>query len=57
MTSYKQDKDFQAIIQEMIPSDALSSAIDYISHNLDPEDVFDEKTLSVWAENNGYIKE
>ncbi|HRP33524.1 MAG TPA: hypothetical protein PKV73_16625 [Agriterribacter sp.] len=35
---------------------ALDNAIDWISQNLDPDDVFDSKQLSTWAENNGYVE-
>ena len=31
--------------------------VEWIGDNLEPEDVFDEKALSAWAEFNGYVPE
>ena len=33
----------------------LDSVMDFIRDNYNPEDIFSEKTLKQWAENNGYI--
>ena len=38
-------------------SSALDNAIDWISDNLNPEDVFPVSDLETWAEENNYIKE
>lgn len=40
-----------------IGTGALDSAIDWISHNLDPQEVFSDKDLEYWAEKNGFKKE
>lgn len=42
--------------RELINSDPLDIAIDFISDQLEPEDVFSESKLQDWAENNGYVK-
>lgn len=34
----------------------LDESINWISCNLEPEDVFDNSLLEAWAEENGYIK-
>ncbi len=57
MPTVRQDRDFRDIVREMIGDSVLQEAIDYISSNLDPDEVFDEKDLKNWAENNGYVKE
>lgn len=54
MPSSRQESDFVSFI---IPSNILSEAIAWIADNLDPEDIFDEKELKQWADNNGYVKE
>jgi hypothetical protein len=56
MTSVKQERDFkEAVVNNNIPDGILGDAVDWISHNMEPEDVFSEKDLISWAENNGYI--
>lgn len=40
-----------------ISSSALDTAISFIGSNFNPQDVFSDKDLENWAENNGYIKE
>ena len=35
----------------------LDEGIGWIKSNLNPEDVFDEGQLEMWASTNGYIKE
>ncbi len=35
----------------------LDEIIDFIKENYDPENVFEEDVLSLWATNNGFIKE
>ena len=32
----------------------LDAVIDWLKENMEPQDVFTEKQLSEWAENNGY---
>lgn len=53
-TTYKQD---QAFLESMIDSGFLERALDWISHNMSPEDVFTESALENWADENGYVKE
>ena len=36
-------------------SEKLQAAIDWISDNLDPEDVFTDDQLEKWSENNDYV--
>lgn len=36
-------------------SDIVDDIIKVVADNTSPEDVFDIDTLSVWAENNGYV--
>jgi hypothetical protein len=36
---------------------ALDNAIDWISRNLNPDDIFGDKELSAWAKQNGFVKE
>jgi hypothetical protein len=59
MPTTTQNRDFKSTIEdELIPRDFLEDiVIPWINRNLEPDDVFDEKDLKNWAENNGYIKE
>lgn len=50
-TTVRQDSEF---VSAVISSSLLEDAIDWIQNNLNPEDVFDEKTLDTWADENGY---
>lgn len=54
MTTYTQDKKF---INEVIGDSLLEDAIDWISHNLSPEEVFEEAELENWARQNGFVEE
>lgn len=62
MPTGKQDSDFASSMEEDVKTEitvgkgALDNAIWWMQKNLDPDDVFDEKQLSAWAESNGYIK-
>lgn len=40
-----------------ISKTALDVAIEFISSEFDPDDIFSTVKLESWAENNGYIKE
>lgn len=53
-TTSKQDGDFAAWV---IPGSFLEDAIEWISKNMEPEDVFGLEKLSAWAEENGYVEE
>lgn len=58
MTTTNQDRDFiKNVLQGNINDALLGDAIDWIRANLEPDDVFPEKPLQSWAENNGYILE
>jgi len=54
MTTKKQE---EAFLSTLLPNSLLDEAIDWIASNLNPEDVFSDNSLEVWAENNGYTKE
>ena len=54
MTTPKQDKEF---VETVISTTLLEDAIEWISRNMNPEDVFKENDLETWAESNGYVKE
>ena len=47
----------KSFIEEIVPSSFLEDAVEWISVNLHPEDVFDEGTLDEWALDNGYVLE
>lgn len=51
MTTANQDNEF---IAALISRDLLEEAISWIAKNLNPEDVFDRRTLEAWANDNGY---
>lgn len=53
MTTSSQDRDFR---DEIFGTEKLEVAIDWISTNMSPADVFDEELLQAWAEENGYVK-
>lgn len=52
-TTHAQDADF---ISAVLPSNLLEVAIDWISANLSPEDVFADSDLDTWAIDSDYIK-
>lgn len=60
MPSTSQDKSFSeemnGSVETTISHSALDNAIEWISGNLSPDDVFSEKQLKEWAENNGYAE-
>jgi len=53
-TTSGQDRDF---ISSLISSHLLEDAIDWISQNMEPADVFSKKDLEDWAEGEGYVEE
>ena len=59
MPSSVLDNEFASEMQQYVEihKSALDNAIEWIAKELDPEDVFSEKQLSKWAEDNGFIKE
>jgi hypothetical protein len=61
MPTTSQDKAFAEEMKDQIDeikmsSTALDAAISWIGDNLNPDDVFSEKQLQSWAENNGYAE-
>lgn len=42
--------------RDVFGTSALDDAIEWIKNNLNPEDVFDNATLSEWAEDNDYVE-
>jgi hypothetical protein len=57
MRSAKNDREFKEEIADQLPADLLDTAINWITRNLSPDEVFDEKQLDDWADDNGYVKE
>ena len=53
-TTAQQDRDFR---DHLINTAILEEAIEWIRKNLNPGEVFDEKDLKTWAEENGYMEE
>ena len=47
----------RAIDKQRFGNDVLDYIIDWISCNLEVEDVFDTNDLEEWAESSGYVKE
>jgi len=56
MSTASQDRKFLEMVAGELPSSLLENAIDFISTNLNPDDVFPIKDLETWAEENGYEK-
>ena len=54
MTTAAQDREF---IADVISYDLLEKTIVWIRGNMSPEDVFTDKDLRFWAENNGYVED
>lgn len=59
MPTGRQESDFASEMNGYteVNRQALRAATEWIADNLSPEDVFDNKKLSAWAEENGYAKE
>lgn len=51
-TSYRQDQQFTETLFD--GNNFLQVAIEWIGKNMNPDDVFDEKDLSNWAEENDF---
>jgi hypothetical protein len=47
-TSEQQDKEF---LHDVVDTGLLERSINWIKHNLEPEDIFSEKELFKWASN------
>ena len=54
MATQKENDQFS---EHILIRDPLDEAIEWISRNLNPEDVFTESQLERWADISGYIKE
>ena len=54
MPTRKQDQDFQ---EAFAKDDMLDIAIEWISANLSPDEVFNTKQLETWATENGFVKD
>ena len=50
MASAEENRKF---VEAILPNWPLDDAIDWISKNLKPEDVFEEDTLKTWSEEQG----
>jgi hypothetical protein len=48
--------DERNFLDYVVGQNILQESIDWISSNLDPDDVFDTDELIEWAESNGYVK-
>lgn len=62
MPTSREETSFAEVMRDSVDevkmsSSALDNAIDWISSNMNPDEVFDEKSLKEWAESNGYVKE
>lgn len=53
MADVQQNQDFSTVLLVQWP---LDDAIEWICDNMKPEDVFAERDLIDWAEENGYVK-
>jgi len=53
MATFSQDKQF---LNDVVGNDLLDRAMEWMRKNLTPDDVFTEKELALWAENNRYTK-
>lgn len=51
--AYQAFKDF--LQQSDLGEYPLDNILDWITSNLDPNDVFDESRLRTWAEDHGYV--
>jgi hypothetical protein len=47
----------QAFWDVLYSSTALSEAVEWITDQFGPEDIYDEKHLADWALDNGFVKE
>lgn len=52
MPTRQQDSDFAKDVVE--PDNLLDRAIEWISQNMNPEDVFSWNALEIWARDNGF---
>jgi hypothetical protein len=63
MPTIRQDENFASHMDDQIQvtttmaKSSLEAAIYWVGNNLNPEEVFADKALQQWAEENGYKKE
>ena len=56
MTTSRQDNAYRDMILGKLGSSIqLDEAIEWIKSNLNPEDVFDDRDLRQWADENDYV--
>ena len=53
MATWKENKEFS---ESILPQYPLDEAITWIESNLEPEDVFSENKLGVWALYHGFVR-
>lgn len=46
----------QQFIKSLVGDDLLDKVVEYIKDNMHPDDIFEDAELSVWAEDNGFVK-
>lgn len=51
--SFSQRRKF---VQDVINDSLLDDVVDWISSNMEPDEVFTKSDLELWAEKNGFIK-
>lgn len=56
VTTVRQDRAFLTDVINPSLTSVLEEAISWISDNMRPEEVFSDKQLISWAEDNGYKK-
>jgi len=44
-------------IESKFGREFLDQILEFVRDNYEPQDIFDQKTLKTWAEDNGYIPE
>lgn len=52
--SFNQRRKF---VKDVINDSLLDDVVDWISSNMEPDEVFPKSDLELWAEKNGFIKE
>ena len=58
MTSAQQDREFFDAMMDALRNDRLLDiAVAWISKTFNPDDVFSEHDMEVWAEDHGYVKD
>ena len=50
-------RDRSLFTKDLFDDNLLDVAVDWISTNLEPDDVFSDKQLKEWAMSNGFVEE